>query len=159
MATPTCREGEIIARNCYAISTSTGTRLRTENTSAPARLLHSHSAIDLRIPNGASVQDSFDEVGKIVALYHEHNIPFSYDDEWDLLLLRMKCRRIRDATPLTPYSLHRRWHRRAHYVTTTFHMDPELLMNNPRNLGQGDAPQEILVMTDEEGLKHPPLAP
>jgi hypothetical protein len=118
-------------------------------------------ALDLRIPNDASVQDSFDEVGKIAALYHEHNIPFSYDDECDFLCLRMKCRRIRDTIPLTPYiadgtaartmtcALFKRW------VTTTFHIDPELPMGDPRNLGQGDAPHELLVMTDEEGLKRP----
>jgi hypothetical protein len=102
--------------------------------------------LDLRIPNGASVQDRFDEVGKIAALYHEHNLPFTYDDEWDLLCLRMECRRIRDTIPLTSYivdgiaartmtcALFKRW------VTAAFHIDPELPMSDPRNLGQGAPP-------------------
>jgi hypothetical protein len=58
----------------------------------------------------------------------------------------MKCRRIRDTIPLTPYvvdgiaartmtcALFKRW------VTATFHIDPELPMSDPRNLGQGDPP-------------------
>jgi hypothetical protein len=46
-------------------------------------------------------------------------------------------------------ALFKRW------VTTTFHIDPELPMSDPRNLDHGDAPHELLVMTDEEGLKRP----
>jgi hypothetical protein len=104
-----------------------------ENT-ACQRDFCTRTRLDLRIPNGASVQDYFDEVGKIAALYHEQNLPFTYDDEWDLLCLRMKCRRIRDTIPLTPYivdgiaartitcALFKRW------VTTAFRIDPELPM-------------------------------
>jgi hypothetical protein len=118
---------------------------KAENT-ARQRDFCTRTRLDLRIPNDAPVQDSFDEVGKIAALYHEHNIPFTYDDEWDLLCLRMKCRRIRDTISLTPYivdgiaartmtcALFKRW------VTTTFHIDPKLPMSDPRNLGQGDPP-------------------
>jgi hypothetical protein len=54
---------------------------KAENT-ARQRDFCTRTRLDLRIPNGASVQDSFDEVGKIAALYHAHNIPFPYDDEW-----------------------------------------------------------------------------
>jgi hypothetical protein len=111
--------------------------------------------------NDSSIQDCFDEVGKIAALHHEHDLPFTYDDEWDLLCLRMKCRRVRDTIPLTPYlvdgiaartmtcALFTRW------VTATFLIEPELPMSDPRNLGQGDPPHELLVMTDDEGLKRP----
>jgi hypothetical protein len=133
---------------------------KTENT-ARQRDFCTRTRLDLRMANDASVQDCFDEVGSIAALYHEHNIPFTYDDEWDLFCLRMKCRRIRETIPLTPYivtgiaartmtcALFKRW------VTTTFHIDPDLPMSDPRNVGQGDAPHELLVITDEEGLKRP----
>jgi hypothetical protein len=44
-------------------------------------------------------------------------------------------------------ALFKRW------VTAMFHIDSELHMSDPRNLGQGDPPHELLVMADEEGLK------
>jgi hypothetical protein len=111
--------------------------------------------------NDSSIQDCFDEVGKIAALYHTHNIPFTYADEWDLILLRLKCRRVREIIPLTPeimdgiaaktitWALFKRW------VTTTFLIDPELPMSDARNVGSGDPPHELALMTDEEGLKRP----
>jgi len=111
--------------------------------------------------NGSSIQDCYDEVGKVAELYHTHNIPFTYADEWDLILLRLKCRRVRDIIPLTPeivagiaaktmtWALFKRW------VTTTFLIDPELPMSDARNVGSGDPPHELALMTDEEGLKRP----
>ena len=118
---------------------------RTENTPRQ-RDFCIRARLNLRMANDSSIQDCFDEVGKIAALHHEHNLPFTYDDEWDLLCLRMKCRRVRDTIPLTPYivdgiaartmtcALFKRW------VTATFLIDPGLPMSDPCNLGQGDPP-------------------
>ena len=47
------------------------------------------------------------------------------------------------------WALFKRW------VTTTFLVDPELPMNDARNVGSGDPPHELAIMTDEECLKRP----
>jgi hypothetical protein len=124
---------------------------RTENT-ARQRDFCTRARLDLLMANDSAVQDCYDEVDKIAALYHTHNIPFTYADEWDLILLRSRN--------YPPHPLHHGRHRRPDDdVISTFSIDPELPMSDARNLGSGDPPHELALMTAEEGLKRPTSPP